>query len=69
MDRFRSVKIKPTSDNGCVAELDTHVDEGSYVLRRLQDEGRFRDEIYVQINSAADFAMLGNARMGFVVSP
>lgn len=66
---FDPVKIKPTSDNGCVAELDTHVEAGSYVLRRLQDEGRVRDEIYVQINSAADFAMLGNATMGFVVSP
>lgn len=45
------------------------MEPGAYVLRRLQDEGRIRDEIYVQINSAADFSMLGNATMGFVVSP
>jgi hypothetical protein len=66
---FDPVKIKPTSDNGCIAELDTHVDKDSYVYHRLQEEGRIRDDIYVQINSAADFSMLGNATMGFVVSP
>lgn len=66
---FDPVKITPKSDNGCVAELSTHVDKNSYVYKRLQDEGRIRDEIYVQINSAADFSMLGNATMGFVVSP
>ena len=66
---FDPVKITPTSDNGCIAELSTHVDKESYVYKRLQDEGRIRDEIYVQINSAADFTMIGNATMGFVVSP
>ena len=66
---FDPVKITPKSDNGCTAELSTHVDKNSYVYRRLQDEGRIRDEIYVQINSAADFTMIGNATMGFVVSP
>jgi hypothetical protein len=32
---FDPVKIEPTSDNGCIAELDTHVDKESYVYRRL----------------------------------
>ena len=65
---FDPVKITPKSDNGCIAELSTHVDRDSYVYKRLEDEGRIRDEIYVQINSAADFTMIGNATMGFVVS-
>jgi hypothetical protein len=66
---FDPVKITPVSDNGCVAELDTHVDRTSYVYKRLQQEGRIRDDIYVQINSAADFSMLGNATLTFQVSP
>lgn len=66
---FDPVKITPTSDNGCVAELDTHVDKDSYVYQRLQSEGRIRDDIYVQINSVADFSMLGNATLTFQVSP
>jgi len=66
---FDPVKITPKSDNGCIAELSTHVDKNSYVYKRLQDEGRIRDEIYVQINSVADFTMIGNATTRFVVSP
>ena len=66
---FDPVKITPRSDNGCIAELSTHVDKNSYVYKRLRNEGRIRDEIYVQIDSVADFTMIGNATMGFVVSP
>ncbi len=66
---FDPVKIKPTSTNGCVAELDTHTDKNSYVYRRLQSEGKIRDDIYVQINSAADFTMLGNTTMGYLIQP
>ncbi len=66
---FDPIKIARVSSNGCIAELDTHTDKTSYVFRRLQDEGRIRDDIYVQINTAADFTMLGNATLGFLISP
>jgi len=66
---FDPVRITPVSDNGCVAELDTHIDKNAYVYKRLQQEGRIRDDIYVQINSVADFSMLGNATLTFQVSP
>lgn len=66
---FDPVKITPLGDHGCTAELSTKVDRTSYAYRRLQEEGRIRDEIYVQINSAADFSMLGNATLKYEVSP
>jgi hypothetical protein len=66
---FDPVKIRTTSANGCIAELDTRVDKDSYVYKRLVEEGRIRDDIYVQINSAADFSMLGNATLTYQISP
>jgi hypothetical protein len=66
---FEPVSIEPASDNGCVATLSTAVDPDAYVMKRLRDEGEIRDDIYVQLNSAADFSMLGNATLGFVVRP
>ena len=66
---FEPVSIETTSDNGCVGTLSTAVDADSYVYKRLQSEGQIRDDIYVQLNSAADFKMLGNATLTFVVKP
>jgi len=66
---FEPVTIETVSDNGCVGRLSTAVDPDSYVYKRLVDEGEIRDDIYVQLNSAADFAMLGNSTLGFVVRP
>lgn len=66
---FEPVSIEPTSPNGCEAALSTAVDRDAYVYKRLLDEGRIRDEIYVQLNTAADFTMLGNATFRYAVTP
>ena len=66
---FEPVSIETTSDNGCVGTLSTAVDTDSYIYKRLQDEGQIRDDIYVQLNSAADLKMLGNATLTFIVRP
>jgi hypothetical protein len=66
---FDPVSIRPSSDNGCVAVLSTEVDRDAYVYKRLVDEGEIRDDIYVQINSIADFTMLGNATLRYAVRP
>ena len=66
---FEPLSIRPTSDNGCVGELSTVVDSDAYVYKRLLKEGEIRDEIYVQVNSAADFSMLGNATFKYAIRP
>lgn len=65
---FEPVSIEPTSSNGCEARLSTEVDRDAYAYKRLSEEGRIRDEIYVQLNTAADFTMLGNATFRYAVS-
>lgn len=65
---FDPVTITPTSDNRCKGVLSTAVDPEDYVSRRLEEEGEIRDEVYVQLNTVADFSMLGNATWRFVVS-
>lgn len=64
---FEPVSIESTSKNGCSGILSTAVDKDSYVYKRLTDEGEIRDEIYVQLNSTADFSMLGNSTLSFAV--
>jgi hypothetical protein len=66
---FEPVSISTSSDNGCAGVLSTEVDPDSYVFKRLLDEGEIRDQIYVQLNTAADFVMLGNATLKFAVRP
>jgi hypothetical protein len=66
---FDPLSIQPTSDNGCEGVLSTEVDTDAYVYKRLVNEGEIRDQIYVQINSAADFSMLGNATLKFAIRP
>lgn len=65
---FAPLIIEGTSENGCVGSLATKVDHDSYFYKQLVEEGDMRDEIYVQINSIADFVMLGNATFKYVIS-
>lgn len=63
------ISVKPESDNGCIGVLSTSVEIDSYVHKRLLKEGEIRDEIYVQLNSLADFEMLGNSTLKVAVRP
>ncbi len=66
---YDPLRFEPSSDNGCVGILSTEVDHDSHVYKRLIEDGEIRDEIYLQINSIADFVMLGNTTFKYAVRP
>jgi hypothetical protein len=66
---FEPMRFEPTSENCCSGILSTKLDRSSYAYRNLIEQGEVRDEIYVQVNVAADFTMLGNASFKYAVAP
>ena len=62
------INFQPTSSNRCEGWLSTEVEDGSYAHRKLAEEGEQRGAVYIQLQSAGDFSMLGIKEAKFAVT-